>query len=160
LGAGVGSAASEPLGIRPGRLWALPFIAVIALCVLVQLVFPSVARAALQLPIAGRMLVSGLMLFPVGFFLGMPFPLGVLAIAGRPRGAVAWAWGMNGLFTVVGGLLSMLLSLRYGFNFALSFALCLYGVAFIVYRPLRDAKMEEAPISDQAGLASPSRPAL
>ena len=83
-----------------------------------------------------------------------------LTLPSARAGAVAWAWGMNGLFTVVGGLLSMLLSLRYGFNFALSFALCLYGVAFIVYRPLRDAKMEEAPISDQAGLASPSRPAL
>jgi hypothetical protein len=81
------------------------------------------------------------MLLPLGFFLGMPFPLGVLAIADHPRGAVAWAWGMNGLFTVAGGLMSMLLSLWYGFNMAITLALCLYALAMITYRPLRDAQV-------------------
>jgi hypothetical protein len=138
LGAGIGSAASERLGIGPKQRWAIPFVAIIVLCAVLQWVFPIVARAALQLSLPGRILISGLMLFPLGFFLGMPFPLGVLAIADRPRGAVAWAWGMNGLFTVIGGLLSMLLSLWQGFNFAISVALCLYAVAFIAYRPLRD----------------------
>jgi hypothetical protein len=111
----------------------------------------------LQLPLPGRILVAGLMLFPLGFFLGMPFPLGVLAIAGRPRGAVAWAWGMNGLFTVIGGLLSMLLSLWYGFNFAIMFALCLYVLAFAAYRPLRDAR-GTATGEGGAGALPPSHP--
>ena len=127
------------------------------LCAVLQWVFPSVARAALQLPLPGRILVAGLMLFPLGFFLGMPFPLGVLAIAGRPRGAVAWAWGMNGLFTVIGGLLSMLLSLWYGFNFAITFALCLYALAFAAYRPLRDAQGTAAGQGGAEALA-PSHP--
>jgi hypothetical protein len=144
LGAGIGSAASERFGIQPRARWAIPFIAIVTYGTLLEVLYPQLARAALELAIGGRVLVSVLMLLPLGFFLGMPFPLGVLAIADRPRGAVAWAWGMNGLFTVVGGLLSMLLSLRFGFNFAIALALGLYVLAFATYPSLRDAKVMDA----------------
>jgi spermidine synthase len=137
LGAGIGSSASEWLGIGPTRWSALPFVAVVTLGVLLEVIYPGISRAALSLGTAGRVLVAGLLLFPIGFFLGMPFPLGVLAIANGPRGAVAWAWGMNGLFTVVGGLLSMLLSLRFGFNLTILFALALYVVAMLSFSHLR-----------------------
>jgi len=144
LGAGIGSAASERLGIQPRRLWAVPFFGIVIFGSLLQAIYPQLAQLTLELPLAGRVFISGLMLFPLGFFLGMPFPLGILAIADRPRGAVAWAWGMNGLSTVVGGLLSMLLSLRFGFNFAIVLALALYVLAAATYRPLRDAKVANA----------------
>jgi hypothetical protein len=91
---------------------------------------------ALELP--GRAAVAALMIFPLGFFLGMPFPLGVLAIAHQPRGAIAWAWGMNGLFTVIGGLASVLLGLKLGFNFTIVIALALYACALAVFRKMRD----------------------
>src|SRR5205814_10034907 len=97
------------------------------------------ARVGLTLPLAGRVVASGVMIFPMGFVLGMPFPLGILAIAHQPRGAIAWAWGMNGLFTVVGGLLSVLISVAFGFNVAILFALGLYALAFAVFRKLRGA---------------------
>jgi uncharacterized membrane protein len=71
----------------------------------------------------------------------MPFPLGVLAIANKPRAAVAWAWGMNGLFTVVGGFLSMLISMVFGFNVAITFALALYATAFAVFNRLQRAEV-------------------
>jgi hypothetical protein len=77
------------------------------------------------------------MMFPLGFFLGMPFPLGILSIARQPRGAIAWAWGMNGLFTVVGGFLSVVVSTLLGFNFAILLALAIYAIAFAVFPRLR-----------------------
>jgi sugar phosphate permease len=86
----------------------------------------------------GRALVAALMIFPLGFFLGMPFPLGILAIENQPRGAIAWAWGMNGLFTVIGGLASVLLGLEIGFNLTIVVALMLYACALAVYRRMRD----------------------
>jgi len=145
LGAGIGSAASEKLGIEPKRRWAIPFLGIVILGASLQALYPQLARAALELSTSGRVVVSGLMLFPLGFFMGMPFPLGVLAIKDRPPGAVAWAWGMNGLFTVVGGLLSMLLSLKFGFNFAIVLALVLYGLAFVSFRSLRDGLVSTGP---------------
>ena len=153
LAAGIGSAASERFRISPVHRWAVPFVAIVFMGLTLQWVYPSLARSALMLPIAGRVLVASAMLFPLGFFLGMPFPLGILAIDNRPRGAVAWAWGMNGLFTVVGGLLSILLSVKWGFNAALLIAYGLYGVAFATFGFLRSD-----PPEDSARLISSTAP--
>ena len=128
--AGIGSAASAHLGIGPTRRWAVPFIAILLIGLALVLSYPALAKIALALPLYGRIIASSLMMFPLGFFLGMPFPLGILTIAAQPRGAIAWAWGMNGLFTVVGGFLSVIVSTLLGFNFAILLALGIYAIAF------------------------------
>ena len=151
-GAGLGSAASERLGIGPRQRWSLPFLAVIVIGLLLLVCYPAIAHLVLALPLAGRVVVSGALLLPLGFFLGMPFPLGILAIEGQARGAVAWAWGMNGVFTVVGGLLSVLLSFEKGFNFAVLIALACYVGALAVFVRMRDT----APASERSGLAYPT----
>jgi spermidine synthase len=134
--AGIGSAMSEKLGIDSQRKWAAPFIGILVCGLALMLLYPALARLALALSLPGRILASCVMIFPLGFFLGMPFPLGILAIARHPRGAIAWAWGMNGLFTVVGGLASVLISMVFGFNAAIIVALALYALAFAVFRKL------------------------
>jgi hypothetical protein len=147
--AGIGSAASEKLGVGAHRRWALPFAGVLTSGALLVALYPGLSHAALALPLAGRVLVSGLAIVPLGFFLGMPFPLGILAIERQSRGAVAWAWGMNGLFTAVGGLLSVLASLRFGFNATIFFALFLYVVALAVFTPMRDRQGVRAVTRDR-----------
>jgi len=94
----------------------------------------------LAFPQAGRVLIAALAIFPIGFFLGMPFPLGILAIASRPQGAVAWAWGMNGAFTVIGGVLSVFLSIAFGFTVALLVAATIYVLAAFTYLLLDPAR--------------------
>ncbi|MDE2262120.1 MAG: hypothetical protein KGL45_06335, partial [Gammaproteobacteria bacterium] len=136
--AGLGSGASERLGVGPRRHWPRPFIAVIGLGLALVVWYPRIASMVLAQPLDGRVLLSGALLFPIGFFLGMPFPLGVLAIEKQPRGAIAWAWGMNGMFTVVGGLLSVLLSLEEGFNFTILVAIACYAGALSVFARMRD----------------------
>jgi len=142
LGAGIGSAASATLRIDSRRKWGWPFLGIVGWGLALVVFYPAIARIALALPLAGRIVMSGFMILPLGFFLGMPFPLGILAIADQPRGAIAWAWGMNGLFTVVGGLLSVVVSVLLGFNVAILMALGLYVIAFGVFRPMRDTVSE------------------
>jgi hypothetical protein len=77
------------------------------------------------------------MMFPIGFFLGMPFPLGILILENRPPGAIAWAWGMNGLFTVVGGLLAIVFSIEWGFSITLLIACLLYAMALWIFSKIR-----------------------
>jgi hypothetical protein len=144
LAAGIGSGSSERLGIESRRRWAVPFIGVLAVGLAFVALYPWLSTLVLALPLGGRILASGAMIFPIGFLLGMPFPLGILAIAHQPRGAIAWAWGMNGLFTVVGGLLSVPISIAFGFNVAILFALGLYALAFAVFRKLPGAVQELA----------------
>ena len=136
--AGLGSVASERLGIGPRQRWSRPFLALISIGLALLVWYPDIARLILALPLAGRVALSGALLFPLGFFLGMPFPLGILAIESQPRGAIAWAWGMNGIFTAAGGLLAALLSLEEGFDFTILVALACYAGALAVFPRMRD----------------------
>jgi len=137
LSAGIGSLGSEKLGVSLYHRWFWPFIGVIGSVLLLLLIYVPLTSALLTAPIAIRIAVAMLMIFPVGFFLGMPFPLGILLIRKRENGAIGWVWGINGLFTVIGGLLSVVLSFALGFQTTLLIALVAYGVAFILMGYLR-----------------------
>ena len=152
-GAGLGSAASERLGLSPRRHWPAPIPAVIAIGVALVVAYPEIARFVLARPLAGRIAWSGALVFPLGFCLGMPFPLGILAVSDQPRGAVAWACGMNGIFTAGGGLLAALLSLKAGFNFTILVALACYAGALATFAWMRGWAPERSIVA--AALAGP-----
>ncbi|MCI5147433.1 MAG: hypothetical protein D3923_18360, partial [Candidatus Electrothrix sp. AR3] len=84
-----------------------------------------------------RILAAVIFIFPVGFFMGMCFPLGILAISEQPEGAVAWAWGMNGLFTVIGGIACVIISIFYGFNLTLLFGILIYLLALLLFKRMK-----------------------
>lgn len=137
LAAGLGSAMSGKLGISPRGLWFLPFIGVVGCSIMILLVYHQYFELFLQSSTAVRILAASALIFPLGFFLGMPFPLGILTIEKQPRGSIAWAWAMNGLFTVIGGLCSVLFSIFYGFQATLVIAIAVYLLAFMTFAKLR-----------------------
>jgi spermidine synthase len=139
LGAGLGSFLSGKLGITIRRRWFWPFGGIISYVILLMLILPVLSGILLAAPLETRILVTMALLLPVGFFLGMPFPLGVLAIRHHQKGAIAWAWGMNGLFTVIGSLVAIFTSLQLGFNATLLFGLALYAVACLMLLGMRSA---------------------
>lgn len=133
LAAGLGSYASGRAGITPSSRWKVPFIGVLVTGIILLAVHQSVFELFLQTGELVRIAVAVALIFPLGFFLGMPFPLGILSIEKQPSGAIAWAWAMNGLFTVIGGMLSVLLSIFYGFRITLLAALLIYCLAFFLF---------------------------
>ena len=137
LAAGAGSALSGKIGITPEKRWALPFVGVLVCSLIILVTYQSYFELFLQQPTLVRILAALLMIFPLGVFLGMPFPLGILTITSQPKGSIAWAWAMNGLFTVIGGLGSVLLSIFYGFQLTVIIAIFIYVLAFLVYAQLR-----------------------
>ena len=144
IAAAVGSASTQKLNIAPGYRWYLPFVGITIAGFLLINTHSHIFDYFLTFDVSARILVAALMIFPLGFFLGMPFPLGILAIKHQPRGAIAWAWGINGLFTVVGGLLSVILSIYIGFKATLFLVLLLYLAAFYMFTRMRRAGIELA----------------
>jgi spermidine synthase len=132
LSAGAGSFAGGRLAVRPGGRWALPFLGILIAGSAFTLSYPLVFQHLMGLPLWGRIFTAALVMFPLGFFMGMPFPLGVLSLEGKPRGAVAWAWGMNALFTVIGGVACGILSIELGFRATLLIGLGTYAFAFML----------------------------
>jgi len=137
---GLGSLASARIAPSGTSRWRVPFAAIIVLLVAFVLLQSTLFRIGLSFDQLGRILFTTLIIFPIGFFLGMPFPLGVLSIEGRSRGAVAWAWGMNGAFTIIGGVSSVVLSVLYGFTVTLLTSTVVYLIAAIVYPKLSAAR--------------------
>jgi hypothetical protein len=136
LSAGIGSFSSKYIVSNKKNRWYIPFIGIILAAFLIIVGNKYIFNLFLASSTLIRILVCFLMIFPLGFFLGMPFPLGILGLEKKPRGAIAWAWGMNGLFTVIGGFSSVILSLIFGFRVSLIVAILLYLVAFALFHRL------------------------
>jgi spermidine synthase len=137
--AALGSLAVERLGVGEGR-WAIPFIGVLVVGTLALMFYTATFDPLLGQPLGVRLIAAAALIFPLGFFMGMPFPIGVLAIRRRPAGAVAWAWGANGIFTVIGGVLSGLFAILFGFRWTMAFALAVYLLAMGIYMVMRRAE--------------------
>lgn len=137
--AALGSIAANRFDVSPARRWVIPFVGVIASGAALLWIYPPVVDAVLSAPTLGRISACVLMIVPLAFFLGMPFPLGILSLETQPSGSVAWAWGANALFTVIGGLAAGVLSIFLGFRMTLSVALGIYLVAFALFAQLRVA---------------------
>jgi len=137
LSAGVGSFTSARLSISIRSRWFIPFVGTICTVLIMLFVLPQLKVFLLGTPLVLRILFASLMIFPVGFFLGMPFPLGISTLEFLPDGVIAWCWGMNGLFTIVGGLLSVIFSMQWGFTVTLLIACSAYGLAFLVFSRIR-----------------------
>jgi hypothetical protein len=137
LGAGLGSITSERWKITPNCRWFTPFIGIFSAMAYLLVVYPNIRDAFLSMPLPIRISIAFLFIFPAGFFMGMPFPLGILALQWQPKGSIAWAWGMNGLFTVIGGLFGIVSSIQWGFKITLLLACGFYAVAFGVFSRIR-----------------------
>jgi hypothetical protein len=137
LSAGVGSFISGRLNISIRSRWFIPFLGTILAVLVVLTTLPQLKVLFLGTSLLVRILFVFLMIFPVGFFLGMPFPLGISTLESHPEGVIAWAWGMNGLFTIVGGLLAVIFSIQWGFTITLLIACASYALAFLVFSRIR-----------------------
>jgi hypothetical protein len=69
----------------------------------------------------------------------MFMPFGVHAVARlspHPREYVAWAWAVNGFFSVIGSVVTTILGMTFGFSVVLVVAFAVYLVALAALRGL------------------------
>ncbi len=79
-----------------------------------------------------RIFASFLIIAPLGFLMGFPFPFGIKILKTREREMlIPWAWGVNSVFTVFGSVFCLFISLNFGFNYALALGICSYAFALI-----------------------------
>ena len=76
-----------------------------------------------------RILLSVVLIAPLAFCMGMPFPLGLRQVAEDAPDFVPWAWGINGFASVISAVLATLLAIHFGFTVVIALALLLYVAA-------------------------------
>ncbi len=93
-----------------------------------------------------------MLLIPLGFVMGMPFPTGLRALAARPvfevpsgateaDNAVEWAWAMNAAASVLGSVLAMVIAIQFGLTVTLACGVAAYVLALLLLPALRPQRV-------------------
>jgi len=128
----IGSAASSRIGPdRPKRAVIISVIALVGVALALRSVSPKLFAATLGLPTVSRAMITAVVLFPLGFLMGFPFPLGVRAV--REDETVPWMFAVNSAASVLGSVAAVTIALAFGFTFAASVGLAAYICAIFAY---------------------------
>jgi spermidine synthase len=144
LSSGAGSLASRQWLAEAKRI-RVPLAFIVAALLLYAFIMPGLLNRLVGLPFAAKLLISGLLLVPLGFAMGMPFPTGLRALASVPipefptprkteadENSVEWAWAMNAASSVLGSVLAMVIAIRFGLNITLACGASAYLLAFFL----------------------------
>jgi spermidine synthase len=131
--AGLGSAGSGRVS-QVIRKYGLSPLAVVtgtiaALAVLYLMLLPLLFAQLVGLPDGIKILLSVMLIAPLAFCMGMPFPIGLNRVADSMPDFVPWAWGINGFASVMSASLATLLAITFGFTTVVLLALLLYVMA-------------------------------
>lgn len=129
VSAGIGSHAKERLSLRLGWSLALAILAVLA----AAFVYPYLVTQMLGFPLWLRGCLTVVLVAPMGFFMGMPFPSGIRRVSEQARDSVPWMWGVNGGATVLGSILAIWLAICLSFTAVLIWAAVAYGLALAIH---------------------------
>src|SRR5450755_3636890 len=147
LSSGAGSLFSRLWIPKPEMGW-IP-IALVIVTLLADVVFlPGRLAALVGMDFGYRLFVSGVLLVPLGFVMGMPFPTGLRAFAALPApeypagtnaadNAVEWAWAMNAAASVLGSVLAMVIAIQFGLTVTLECGTGAYLLALVLMPALR-----------------------
>jgi hypothetical protein len=144
LSSGAGSMVSRWWLAETSRVW-LPLVLIAAALLLYVAVLPGLLGNLVGLPFIAKLIISAALLVPLGFAMGMPFPTGLRALAGKlpseaaPTGGnlVEWAWAMNAASSVMGSVMAIVIAIQFGLNVTLASGAVAYLVALGLTSTLR-----------------------
>ncbi len=139
LSTGVGSLLSERWA-RAGSQALVSLLAGVALMVaFYEIALPAIVDLGVGWSLPLRVLLTVLVLFPLGLCLGAFMPIGlgsVSRLTEHGQEYVAWCWAVNGFFSVVASVLSTILSMSFGFSAVMAIGLGIYGVGVLAFLPI------------------------
>ena len=142
--------------------------ALIALLLAIPFLLPAVFSLALGLPFYLRLGVTVIVLAPLGFLMGIPFPAGIRLVyqslqtekgagaGGLESPAIPMVWAVNGAASVVSAVLAALLSISFGLGWVLRLgALCYAGAWLMVVLAERRALVSSPGLSEAQNAPRP-----
>jgi spermidine synthase len=136
----------------PARAPTVHFVlgAIAAALLVYTFVLPPSLTSTVGLGFAIKLVISSVILIPLGFAMGVPFPTGLRALAGAAPdtrdhagsrqespsnssdSAVEWAWALNAAASVLGSVLAMFVAVNLGLTFTLGCGLAAYLAAWVL----------------------------
>ena len=127
----------DPGSVRVVRV-AIVVIAGLGICYL--LLLGPLFQWAANWSMIARVLVTVALIAPLGFCMGMPFPLGLSSLSTGSPSLVPWAWGINGCASVISAVLATVLAIHFGFNSVILIAVVCYLAAAAYFPGFSDGR--------------------
>lgn len=129
IASGLGSAFSSRFVPRPRTGIRLACFVAATLAAFSGLLLPRLLDLALSWPDPAKLALAVTIAAPLGFFMGMPFPLALSTYRGARSPFIPWAWSVNGALSVVATPLANILAVSYGYSLVFFASLGLYALA-------------------------------
>ena len=134
LSSGAGSLSTARLNAT-GIGWRSALVRIVAL-VAVLVAFGSITPAAVRqyeaVSTPLRIAISVAILLPLGFFMGMAFPIGMGRALRQSPSLAPWLWGVNGAASVCASVLAVVIAMGAGISAAFWTGVLCYAVALAV----------------------------
>jgi hypothetical protein len=135
LSSGLGSLCSAKiLGEEPARRLRGILLLCAGLTAFYLILLSAFFHRFLGLSPSLKMAAALMIIFPLGFIMGMPFPTGIRLLQKTDRRLLPWAWSTNAFSTVIGAILAQGLALVLGYNAVWVLAAGAYLAVFFLLR--------------------------
>jgi len=115
-----------------------PFLVIAVWLLLDILLFRHIVPVVGVFSLPLRIIIAAILIFPLGFFMGIPFPKAAL----RVGELIDWGFAVNGAASVLGSVLVLMVAFTWGFSAALILAAIVYLAAY-GFLALRSAWAQE-----------------
>lgn len=130
---GLGSFVSSK--ILPSKKNIFKICSIISFLMILFFVFSNtIIYSTIDYSLILKIFISFLIISPLAFFMGMPFPTALKFISKTDESAIPWCWGINGCLSVIAAVAAVIVSVEYGFFVAGLVAFFCYLFAALLNR--------------------------
>jgi len=107
---------------------------IIAMLVIIySLILPILSEGLSALSMWGRIVLVFIIFMPLGFFMGIPFVIGIKKAGEINNDLIPWAWAINGSFSVCAPIIAIMIAMSIGFKNVLWLGAASYLMAFLSF---------------------------
>lgn len=132
---GMGSDSSGRLLVIRSRRWVLltAIAGIVGISVIYLLLLTNLFAGLASVPVGAKIVISLLLIAPLAFFMGMPFPLALGSVSAHAPVYIPWAWAINGCASVISAVLATILAIHFGFTLVIVLAMGLYASTLLIF---------------------------
>jgi hypothetical protein len=128
---GLGSYFSNYFSINRKRLLMI-FTFIVTILLAYSFLLTPILQQTVHLKLFLKLLIVLLIIAPLAFCLGIPFPAGLSYISKKNSEVLPWAWGINGCVSVISTALATIVAVEMGFMWVMLFAGLAYCLPLVV----------------------------
>jgi len=101
--------------------------------ILYQFILPYVFSSTLQYSLLVKILITVGLISPLGFLMGMPFPLGIRLVNSVDKGKelIPWLWATNSFCSIIASVSAVIIAIFFGFKVVAILAALIYLFGFL-----------------------------